>query len=62
MRNPMDSWKLSDSEYGVFSHHNTLSRNYNIEGFVLGLNDERLSKKLVISGNEHCKHLRMIQV
>jgi len=62
MRNPMDSWKLSDSEHGNFSKYNTLSRNFNLEGFVLGANDEKLSRKLVASGTEHCKHLRMIQV
>jgi hypothetical protein len=62
LRNPKDSWNLSDSESGNFSKHNTLNKNYNIEGFILGEKDLELSVRLMKAGTEHCKHLRMIQV
>ena len=52
MRNPMDSWRYSDSGYSDDAH----------EHFVVGNADKRLSMKLQNAGPEHCKHLRMIHV
>ena len=57
MRNPKDSWGLSDS-YSVSRVFHT----GNAEGFVLGEKDMILSQKLSNAGSEHCKHLRFIQV
>lgn len=62
MRNPKNSWALSNSyklkDYLCFSD------NYaeNIEGFVLGNTDAKLSSRLTKAGSEHCKHLRLINV
>lgn len=48
MRNPMNSWKLSDSKFD--------------NGVEIGENDMGLSKKLINAGNEHRKFLRQIMV
>ena len=53
MRNPMNSWRYSDSGYKFFDKFN---------GFVIGDKDKELSLKLQKAGPEHCKHLRMIYV
>ena len=50
MRNPLDSWKKSDSKTHPFY------------GFQLGDADSNLSQRLTNAGSEHCKHLRMIHV
>lgn len=47
MRNPLNSWQKSDSDF---------SRN------VIGEKDMELCKKLIASGSEHRKFLRMIHV
>ncbi len=62
MRNPKDSWSKSDSRTGDFATHNTESKNFNIEGFVLGEADMKLSQSLTKGGGEHRKHLRLISV
>lgn len=49
MRNPMDSWNKSDSQWGL-------------DGFEIGENDMKLMKSLVIGGSEHRKYLRQIFV
>ena len=49
MRNPMNSWKKSDSEYCDAE-------------FVVGDNDLLLMMKLSEAGNDHGKFLRMINV
>ena len=52
MRNPMNSWDKSDSEW-----------NYAFETtYVIGDNDLALMKKLVNAGSDHAKFLRMINV
>jgi hypothetical protein len=51
MRNPKNSWHMSDSLYST-----------TCKVFILGEKDARLSVHLTKAGNEHCKHLRMIQV
>ena len=60
MRNPMDSWDRSDSRSGgMIDIQNPF---FNIEGFMLGDADKKLSQKLTRAGSEHCKHLRLITV
>lgn len=50
MRNPMNSWEKSDSYYDPYGN------------CVLGENDLALMKKLVKSGTDHRKFMRMITV
>lgn len=50
MRNPMDSWDKSDSEF------------CKDEEFYIGKNDLQLMKKLVSAGTDHSKFMRMINV
>lgn len=54
MRNPMNSWNLSDS---FMYTHDDDSRM-----FIIGEKDKELSIKLQKAGAEHCKHLRMVFV
>ncbi len=49
MRNPLNSWDKTDSI--------TLNGKY-----LLGINDRFLAQRLIKSGPEHCKFLRMIHV
>jgi hypothetical protein len=63
MRNPLDSWKLSDSKIENYdSPLYWVNNNANKEGFILGEKDMLLSQKLAKAGGEHSKHLRLIQV
>lgn len=55
MRNPMNSWAKSDSEY-VFDDKK------NEQVFNIGENDMKLCKQLINAGNEHRKFLRQIFV
>ena len=50
MRNPYDSWAMSDSMANESA------------GWALGEKDRELSRKLFSAGSEHCKHLRLIDV
>lgn len=65
MRNPLESWKRSDS---IFEHDrdNTYLKNdpcnYAIEAPIIGENDLQLAQKLILAGNEHRKFLRQIFV
>lgn len=52
MRNPMNSWDKSDSDY----------RNEFEDSFYLGENDLALMKKLVKAGTDHRKFMRFITV
>ena len=54
MRNPMNSWKKSDSEYETAG--------YDIVGFDLGENDHSLMQRLSNAGTEHRKYMRMMPV
>lgn len=63
MRNPMNSWEKSDSEW---VGGGTLSE-YCVEddgqfGFLVGGNDRDLMMRLAKAGTEHAKYLRMITV
>lgn len=63
MRNPKDSWNLSDSyklqDYDVL--YDSLEP-FNVERFVLGDADKQLAQTLTKAGSEHCKFLRQIHV
>ena len=54
MRNPMNSWDKSDTEYEQIAP--TLYRR------TIGANDLTLMKKLVKAGSDHSKFMRMINV
>ena len=54
MRNPMNSWKKSDSEYETAG--------YDIVGFDLGENDRSLMQRLANAGTDHRKFMRMLPV
>lgn len=54
MRNPMNSWEKSDSEYETAG--------YDIVGFDLGENDHSLMQRLANAGTEHRKYMRMMPV
>ena len=52
MRNPMNSWDKSDSDYDVYDNTN----------FIVGENDLDLMRRLYKAGTEHRKYLRQIFV
>ena len=54
MRNPMNSWEKSDSEYETAG--------YDIVGFNLGKNDHSLMRRLANAGTDHRKFMRMMPV
>lgn len=54
MRNPLNSWGLSDSTYELVDE--------GIYEFVVGEKDLDLAKRLIKGGTEHRKFLRMINV
>lgn len=54
MRNPMNSWGKSDSEYETAG--------YDIVGFDLGENDHSLMQRLSNAGTDHRKFMRMLPV
>ena len=54
-RNPMNSWKKSDSSFEYFVSTETTE-------YVLGPNDYDLCKRLIKAGPDHRKFLRMIHV
>ena len=55
MRNPMNSWDKSDSEF--FNNYDE-----GIKDFILGDNDFKLMKSLAKAGTDHRKFMRMIVV
>lgn len=55
MRNPMNSWALSDSRVSEFTNDGK-------GGFVFGDNDLKLASKLAAAGSDHAKFRRMITV
>lgn len=69
MRNPMNSWGKSDSQYcynnvtECLHCADKLCRIYeNANKFVIGDNDLKLMKQLVKAGTDHSKFMRMINV
>ena len=59
MRNPMNSWHKSDSEYRVLEDGNVLIRS---NDYIIGENDMNLAQRLIKGGSEHRKFLRQIMV
>jgi hypothetical protein len=57
MRNPLNSWGLSDSDYVIGEHNKRYGR-----VFEIGERDLDLCKRLIKGGSEHRKFLRMIHV
>lgn len=71
MRNPMNSWAKSDSHYcwepqypggGCFGCELNSDHNCRVDKYVLGAADLDLMKRLIKSGTDHSKFLRMIGV
>lgn len=66
MRNPMNSWAKSDSEYCFFKNCKDDCDRYGHCNddipFYLGNNDHSLMQKLSDAGTEHRKYMRMIPV
>jgi hypothetical protein len=70
MRNPKNSWNLSDSntcskiiEYGQeYCDYCEGNSNCNIELFEIGEKDLKLAQTLIKAGSEHMKFMRQIQV
>lgn len=56
MRNPMNSWELSDSYYDNYNY------THDDRCFKIGEKDLKLAQKLIKAGGEHRKFLRMIHV
>lgn len=54
MRNPLESWSKSDSEYN--------SGNFCDSEFIIGENDLELMKKLIWGGTPHRKFMRQIMI
>lgn len=54
MRNPMNSWEKSDSEFETVG--------YDIDDFNLGENDHLLMQRLAKAGTDHRKFMRMMPV
>lgn len=61
MRNPKESWHLSDS-YFNYQSDPRMSNDYVFGEFVIGPNDLRLAQTLIKAGTEHRKFLRQIFV
>ena len=63
MRNPMNSWDKSDSEFnGDCEQCDNDQCNKCYNGVIIGDNDMTLAKKLINAGSEHRKFLRQIMV
>ena len=61
MRNPMNSWDRSDSEWDFVEDPSIINPNDSVQ-FVLGPNDEDLMRRLCKGGPVHAKFRRMITV
>ena len=59
MRNPMNSWDMSDSEFSI---ENSVTDGRFKQSVELGANDLKLMRCLSRAGNDHGKFLRMITV
>lgn len=62
MRNPMNSWKKSDTVYGTYWGDIDGHKCIDDSGFTIGKNDLSLMKRLAKAGTDHRKYLRMITV
>ena len=59
MRNPMNSWDMSDSEFSI---ENNVKEGRFKQSVELGVNDLKLMRCLSKAGDDHGKFLRMINV
>lgn len=62
MRNPMNSWDKSDTQYGSYYENKDIFIAYPFEFPSIGENDLKLMNQLSKAGNDHAKFLRMINV
>lgn len=64
MRNPLESWNKSDSEYKTFENrcYGMFGYTESYTKFVIGKNDLELAQKLIKAGSEHRKFMRQIFV
>ena len=66
MRNPMNSWAKSDSEFHILEspdYEESIAVDYDDESTTyIGPNDQNLMMRLVKAGDEHAKFMRMIHV
>ena len=66
MRNPLESWKKSDSGWYSIGMPGTNRAAMNdkclSQKYCLGPNDLTLMKKLIAAGSDHSKFMRMIHV
>ena len=66
MRNPMNSWDKSDSEFCILGspdYEESIAVDYDCEWTTyIGPNDQSLMMRLVKAGDEHAKFMRMIHV
>ncbi len=61
MRNPMNSWDKSDSDWEFIEDPSIINPNDEVL-FVIGREDMKLAQKLIRAGGEHSKFMRMIHV
>ena len=59
MRNPKNSWDLSDSYYNLPSDPR-MSNDYPFGSYVIGPNDMTLAQRLIKAGSVHRKFMRQI--
>ena len=66
MRNPLNSWDKSDSEFCILGspdYEESIAVDYDCEWTTyIGPNDQSLMMRLVKAGDEHAKFMRMIHV
>ena len=63
MRNPLNSWNKSDSEFKNAGYYISETGNEVTDAvFYIGKNDYKLMKQLVKAGTDHSKFMRMITV
>lgn len=61
MRNPMNSWDKSDSDWEFIEDPSIINPNDEVK-FIMGYNDMTLAQKLIRAGSEHRKFMRQIFV
>ena len=61
MRNPMNSWAKTDSDWEFVEDPSIINPNDEVK-FVLGPNDADLMRRLIKAGSDHRKFMRMIVV
>lgn len=64
LRNPMNSWEKSDSQwmYNKLFENSLMEQNNNGDFFVIGPQDYKLAMSMINNGEPHCKFLRQIFV